>query len=390
MPGFGQADYTLVRPIQSAMDRRADAVRIGAMQDQRAMNQMNMQNMQRQWQQVDSAYQQKQQMLSDIKGFVQKNTLEDGTLNEDGFIKDVYGVNPELATQIQAAVGKKRGGIGAAALEMKKQELDKKISGLPDGEEKQWYSDNYYELLTTPSAVVQYSPKGLKGAKDKAGMTTEGRLSKENEMAGTSAETEKIISSAKASGSAQGKAAGESAAISSGNNPQAYSIVDDLRTRFENIPEMKDLKVINANYKKATDVMAAYKSGKAKPYEIDQSLAFFANKALDPNSVVMPGEFERFAKGLGYKSLQAMVDAFASGGLKLNDENREAMYNIVQRSYNSAIDLARPQYEMYRGLATKRSVSPEDVTGGYDYLFKGNVGSQADDKSQQMRSKYNY
>jgi hypothetical protein len=93
---------------------------------------------------------------------------------------------------------------------------------------------------------------------------------------------------------------------------------------------MKDVKIINSNFKKASDVMTSYKQGKAKPYEVDQSLAFFANKALDPGSVVMPGEFERFAKGLGYQKYPAFVDAFLHGGLQLTDEQRQGMFNMLR------------------------------------------------------------
>lgn len=178
----------------------------------------------------------------------------------------------------------------------------------------------------------------------------------------------------------RGKAAGESQAIGSGQGTAAFGTADDLRTRFENIPEMKELKVIAGNVSKARDAMAEYKAGRAKPYEVDQSLAFFANKALDPNSVVMPGEFERFAKGLGYQSLQAFVEAFARGGLKLTDEQREGMLNIVERGYKTALSMAKPQYEQYKKLAEKRQVDAGDVVGGYDYIFNPKTPAGTGDK----------
>jgi hypothetical protein len=166
-----------------------------------------------------------------------------------------------------------------------------------------------------------------------------------------------------------GKAAGEQAAISGGQGTAAYEASGTLRKEFQALPEIKDLKVINANRAKANDTWKAYKGGNASPYEVDQSLAFFANKALDPGSVVMPGEFERFAKGLGYKKLEAFVQAFVSGGLKLTDREREGMLNIVNRSFEQIKGIAKPQYEEYVELSKRRGVDPQDVVGGIDYIF---------------------
>jgi hypothetical protein len=108
MPFQGQADYSLVRPLTTGMQRVSDMQSLANASTQNQLGQLQQQEILRNRQIADRDYQAQQKTLEDIRGSVHKNTLEDGTLNENGFIKDMYSINPTLATQIQSAVGKRR------------------------------------------------------------------------------------------------------------------------------------------------------------------------------------------------------------------------------------------------------------------------------------------
>jgi hypothetical protein len=177
-------------------------------------------------------------------------------------------------------------------------------------------------------------------------------------------------SAASGYGGAAGRIGAETDA-GGGVNPVTTDRTSKLRDEFTNLPEIKSLKGLYQNAKKANDAYASYKAGKASPYEVDQSLGYFASKALDPNSVVMPGEFDRFAKGLGIAGgVQALSSMLINGGLKLTDEQRAAMVNIANRGIMAGAEAAKGQYDYYNSLANEYKISPKGVTGGVDYLFQ--------------------
>lgn len=215
------------------------------------------------------------------------------------------------------------------------------IAGMPEGKEKNAAKISYL-YKWSPSTAFTASPEGIDNAFKRARATAEaGQL---------------------------GKVAGETAAAG-GVNPVTSQIVSDLRNEFLARKEIAGVSGLYQNWKKANSAFDDYKSGKASPYEVDQSLGYFASKALDPNSVVMPGEFDRFAKGLGLQSAQALAEQLINGGLKLTDDQRKALVNIVNRGYDSAKEGALPVYNFYRNQSTKKGQDPEDVTGMYDYIF---------------------
>jgi hypothetical protein len=154
-----------------------------------------------------------------------------------------------------------------------------------------------------------------------------------------------------------------------GVNPVIADRTSKMRDEFINLPEVKTAKTISQNYKKAKQAYADYKAGKTSAYNVDQSLGYFASKALDPNSVVMPGEFDRFAKGLGVaEGAEAMVKKLISGGLKLTDAQREAMMQIVENASSQAINAAKEQYTEYNRLSKQYNLAPDDVTGSLRYI----------------------
>lgn len=159
-----------------------------------------------------------------------------------------------------------------------------------------------------------------------------------------------------------------------GVNPVVYDRETKLRDEFTGLAEVKTLKTMYPQYIKTKSAYDAYKAGKASKYELDQQLGFFAAKALDAGSVVMPAEFERFAKGNGWKgSVKAYFNQIASGGLRLTDDNRKALYNIVGRAMSAARKAAKEQGDIYEELATSSKVNPKNVTVGISkMLMDGN------------------
>lgn len=165
------------------------------------------------------------------------------------------------------------------------------------------------------------------------------------------------------------KAAGAAA-----SNTATGSTDVSLRSEFLNAPEIKSLQSLYANYDKTKGAYSKYLKGESKPYEVDQQLGYFASKALDPNSVVMPGEFDRFAKGLGFDKPEAMVQSLINGGLKLTNDQRKAMYNIVENSWNTARQQGQSTYQYYNELADDAGHNKKKVTGKLDYIFNPQKG----------------
>jgi hypothetical protein len=208
------------------------------------------------------------------------------------------------------------------------------IQAMPDGEEKNSALDDWYMKWAT-STALSMTPDYIESKRKTAGAT--------------------------AAGSAEGRAVGET-----GTGERAT----DYRKEFNDLPEVKSVKTLYSNSKKANDAYNAYKQGKMSAYGVDQSLGYFASKALDPNSVVMPGDFDRFARGLGLaEGASALATQLINGGLKLTDAQRDEMIGIVNNAMSGAKEAAKGQYEYYKGIASKRGMDPSEVVGGVDYIF---------------------
>lgn len=231
-------------------------------------------------------------------------------------------------------------GIGASVYQMKKDDLAK-IRAMPEGPEKEAAWEDFLMNAATGTAYG-LTPEGIELAAKRAGASgyagARGRTQAEMDAGG-------------------------------GVNPVVNDLKVNLRDEFTNQKEIGNISSVYQNFNKAKNAMDLYRKGKIAPYEVDQSLAYYASKALDPNSVVMPGEFDRFAKGLGYQTAQAMVEQLINGGLKLTDDQRNSMMNIVQRSWNSAKESAAPVREFYIQQAKKNNLDPYDITGKLDYIF---------------------
>ena len=246
------------------------------------------------------------------------------------------------------------GGFGGWQLRIK--EWDD-INNMPNGEEKQ-NAKNSFLYKWAPGTAYAASPESIEQAFKRARAIS---------FAGTTAKI------------------GAETAAGGGVNPIINERATKMREEFTTLPEIKTVKNLYQNYDRSNNVYRKYMAGKATPYEVDQSLGYFTSKALDPNSVVMPTEFDRFAKGLGIaEGAMAMAQKLIDGGLKLTDAQRSAMLNIINNSFDSAQYAAKKQYDYYGKLATKRGVDIDDVVGSAGYIFE-NVESKQETISEKDR-----
>jgi hypothetical protein len=297
---------------------------------------------------------------------MESNRNPDGTLNEMDYLRMKAAVQridngqgflqsntPEAVQQFIDANKKQVKATGRAqrweAMGAEWEDIQK----LPKGSKEREDAITAYEMKWAPSAGLDMTPEG------------------QNANA--------LNAFLKGKASEKGKQAGQADPLG-GANPIVVKSEDDLRKDFESTKEVASLRDLYTAKNSANDVWAKYKKGEAKPYEVDQSLGFFASKGLDPNSIVMPGEFDRFGKGLGYESGVAFLQSFAKGGLRLTDTQREGMLNIINRSYSAAKTKGKNQYDNYNRIAKERNLNTKNVTGGVDYLFndggsKGTTGA---------------
>lgn len=259
----------------------------------------------------------------------------------------VEGLQKEKLLQTQETRANRPTGTGYSAAAERSKDFEL-LKNLPDGAERDKAMQNYL-YKWAPSTGYNADPNSLDMASRRAYQTGYG-----SESGRTAAET---------------NAAG-------GVNPVISEKTTGLRKEFIDNPDIQRASKLFEQFSKANDVWEEYKAGKIDKYEADQSLAFFASKALD-DGVVMPGEFQRFQEGLSTpEQFAAFFKRMRSGGLQLDDTQRQAMINIVNRGYKTAFTKAKAQRDNYVRMAQKNGVDPDDVVSGYDYIF-GSVKSSA-------------
>jgi len=215
------------------------------------------------------------------------------------------------------------------------------IQAMPDGPDKDVAMVDYYNKWS-PGTGYGASPRAIEqaGKKAAAGIT--------------------------------GRAEGEEEVLDKGIGSLYMKTVDDLRTNFQKTEPVQAMRIVKRMYDQANDLYKKYKQGRATPYEFDQSMGYFAAKALDYNSVVREGEFNRFIQGLGFTgSVTAFINQLIKGGLQLSEDAREALYGIVQRSYGTVTNEVRPYYDQYVKASIDRNVEPIDIVGPLSDIFEG-------------------
>lgn len=173
--------------------------------------------------------------------------------------------------------------------------------------------------------------------------------------------------------------AAQTAGDKGGNDPYAERTLRQyargLLNDFEDNNWIKTLPKVDLNYNSISNYAKQYEDAKGKEKQtvrqyLDQELFVAFNKMLDPNSAVLPGEFERTALGQGLT--RGIINAAKSGvqgGLKIDDFQRKQMVNAIKTFRNTAIEKAKPTYEQYKTIAERTNVDPYLVVGAYSSYF---------------------
>jgi hypothetical protein len=175
---------------------------------------------------------------------------------------------------------------------------------------------------------------------------------------------------------ARADAAGRAAEGDGGPSRLDRNSTDRLRKEFTARPMVAATTKISGTANKVRSALDTYKAAKgadkgSQRQYLDQILMVNFNKMLDENSAVLPGEFDRTAKGAGLS--QEFINKFRSavdGGLNLNDTQREALVRAIEGTERAVIDEAKSDYEYYGSLAERYGEKPYVITGGFDKFFK--------------------
>lgn len=171
------------------------------------------------------------------------------------------------------------------------------------------------------------------------------------------AEERRLRAAGAAAARAQRAADKESAAEAKAKTAGFKSSMD-LRKEFNGLPEVKDFKDVDVAFRK---IQSAVKNVSAAG---DLSLIFQYMKMLDPGSTVREGEFANAQNAGGIDDKVRAAYNNVTQGQRLTESQRAdflAQARGVHEAQRQQFDSAR---EMFRALAEKGGIDPDDVTGG--------------------------
>lgn len=158
------------------------------------------------------------------------------------------------------------------------------------------------------------------------------------------------------------------------NDLATIRLEQGLRKEVQALPIVKNFNTVKMNYENA---LQAYKmaDGSNNPQWPDQVMIVTFNKLIDPNSVVMPAEFNRSAEGASLiERIKGYIQRLGAGGT-ISKESREQLYSMIGRLYNvaennykSRMDYLRNQYESYRqyGIDPERIIQDAEAETRYN------------------------
>jgi hypothetical protein len=132
----------------------------------------------------------------------------------------------------------------------------------------------------------------------------------------------------------------------------------DLRKEFSSLPEVKDFKDVDVAFRK---IQSAAKNVSAAG---DLSLIFGYMKMLDPGSTVREGEFANAQNAGGVDDRIRAAYNKVTDGQRLSDSQRQDFLAQAQGVYGAQRSRFQESADMYRALAQKGGLDPDDVVGG--------------------------
>lgn len=146
-----------------------------------------------------------------------------------------------------------------------------------------------------------------------------------------------------------------------GEQPTLNNIFS-MANHFDSLPEVKNFKEIDRQFKNVESVYNDYKSGKLRANASDQAMITTLNKILDPTSVVRESEFARTAQG---QATLAKIEGYAKkitkGGSGLTDKERQDLFNSMKTMRNAAYNTYSQTAQTYTDMANRYGINPNDI-----------------------------
>lgn len=352
MPGFGQVDYSLVRPLTTGAERMDQMERLGTMREQRAGMRQNRAFQAENQQMGRVEYERDLNQIRQIKQAVMENTLDDGNLNESGFVKSLYGISPELAIQAQTAFGKqketensvwdKKGKVGGSELiDANEKMLDQYLASQSITQEERNAlgilnkSGRGYDVTDWLKGVAQTRAKGFADIEPKK---------KEQEVL--------------LPGKIKEASAIEKAKQNVLGDKRVFDQETDLSKQFQ--ARSKDYISVRDSYNR---IIAS--SENPSPAG-DLALIFNYMKMLDPGSTVREGEFANAAASGSYgERFKAAAQKILSGE-RLTDDMRTDFVTRSKELFGQQQNTQNVLSEHYNNLSKGYGLTPNNVTGGLE------------------------
>ena len=157
---------------------------------------------------------------------------------------------------------------------------------------------------------------------------------------------------------AGGKAAEKVAAAEAKAKAAGFKTAMDLRKEFNSLPEVKDFKDVDVAFRK---IQSATQNVSAAG---DLSLIFGYMKMLDPGSTVREGEFANAQNAGGVDDRVSAAYNKVKEGQRLSESQRRDFLAQAQGVYGAQRSRFQESADMYRALAQKGGLDPDDVVGG--------------------------
>jgi len=136
----------------------------------------------------------------------------------------------------------------------------------------------------------------------------------------------------------------------------------DMRKEFLSLPEVKEFPVVEKQLGRVQAAFDEVKRGAPNKIAVDQTLVTAFNKMMDESSVVRESEYARTASDAPwFNKIRGKFEKFSAGGAGLTDEDRTALYDMIQNFGRVAKEGYESQVDFYSELAGRYGFQPRNV-----------------------------
>jgi len=159
-----------------------------------------------------------------------------------------------------------------------------------------------------------------------------------------------------------------------------------LRKEFTSHPEVENYMKIEEQYQRAGVAIQEARDGVGSMNAVDQSLIQLLNRMLDPSSVVRESEYARTPEGMSYiNKASGYLQRISQGGAGLNNSEREALYEMIDKFHDISVDTYNKQVDQYSNIAKDYGMDPKRVLRlGGEKAKKGIVSKDKEKNISEM------